>query len=153
MPCPIDRDDATLENGKYQWNCRDCTWAKWAREGITVTYSCKAAPYIINSLPDNRVLWGCRACDWTYEGQPDDKIEHVCGEQEPRSIWNLGDAAEAVLKTFGITQERVTYILKILRDAPTCRCEERKEAMNKIGQEFGKAVQLALDLVWRRKHG
>lgn len=113
----------------------------------------RPAAYILTTLPSGNVQWGCRACDWTYEGHRDDRIEHVCGEKEPRSIWNWGNAAEAVLKTFGITEERVAYIMGILRDAPNCKCAERKEAMNRIGQEFGAKVQFALNLLWSRKHG
>jgi len=47
----------------------------------------------------------------------------------PAPFWNLGDQAAAVLKTLGITPERVTAWLG--RD---CRCKARQDRWNMWGQ-------------------
>jgi hypothetical protein len=60
----------------------------------------------------------------------------------------LGDAAEAMLSSVGITKELVAAIKKKVGLPPTCNCEDRKEWLNRVGQQFGSTVTAALSKLW-----
>lgn len=54
----------------------------------------------------------------------------VAVRPKPEKRAELGDLTERMLKSLGVTQERVEACLKKVGLPPHCGCAERKEAMN-----------------------
>lgn len=62
----------------------------------------------------------------------------------PRSLWTepasqsgLGDLAQQFFASLGVTEESYRAKKKELGFDPNCNCKERKEWLNRMGEEFG----------------
>ena len=70
---------------------------------------------------------------------------------EPPKSHLLGDWVEDSLAEVGITQEKYLQFKGRLGIMPDCRCDERKEWLNRFGEQFGRTATIALRLlIWRR---
>lgn len=82
-------------------------------------------------------------CDFSTGVCPD------CGEKGPPGLKRncpakdrpgLGDRAEQLLTTFGITQERYieakAWLLGKMPEEVTCNCPERRDWLNRVGSEI-----------------
>ena len=98
----------------------------------------RAVTLTTTPLGNNQYDHRCPRCGWHTTTEGNDEITHEC--QQPERISRLGDRVEAALGKAGITQERWKAFKKQFGLPATCNCTARKEYLNRMGDEFGEAV-------------
>ena len=142
MNCDCQPDGE--KNGRAKYKCALCDRTSWYPDARAL---CKVATTYVAFLDVGKYLWQCRACNWTLVADSPEPVLHSCGG---RSI-GLGDRIEHALEVMGITKDRWVAFKSAMGMPPLCRCPERREWLNRIGESFGIGVRDGLKQALRMK--